>query len=368
MRLIFKKPKKRDILIFDRAGLEVFKLFFFDYQFEVLDRRKESINIYIIIITILNEGFKNFKLNYFKNYLRVVNPKIVLTFIDNNFSFFLLKKLFPSAKYICIQNGMRDKNYFNDLKKFKKNNQDMETDFYFSFGKKIEIIISPIIKSIYYNIGSIKNNYYSLDNKAKKHNLKKSITFISQFKEKFRHSEKVIIKFLSEFCVKKKIPLNILGKINSTNIDKFYKNLDFNLNCNFYPKESMQKTYEIINNSNMVVYADSTLGYEALSKGIKVVSFPFGSLDFKKKNSSYIQEVVFGYPFKYPNIGFFWLNFKNNDKMNLILERVYNCPIYRWKKKYIHYKKNIMQYDKNNTKFKMVIKDILKDFKFRNNS
>ena len=82
MKIIFKKPKQKKILIFDREGLDKFKLFFYNSQFEVLDRRKESINIYIILITIFNDGFNDFKTNYFKNYLKTVNPKIVLTFID----------------------------------------------------------------------------------------------------------------------------------------------------------------------------------------------------------------------------------------------------------------------------------------------
>ena len=58
MKFIFKKPKKNNILIFDRVGLNVFKLFFYDSQFEVLDRRKESINVYIILITILMMALK----------------------------------------------------------------------------------------------------------------------------------------------------------------------------------------------------------------------------------------------------------------------------------------------------------------------
>ena len=147
----------------------MFRLFFYNSQFEVLDRRKESINIYIILITIFNDGFKDFKTNYFKNYLKIVNPKIVLTFIDNNFRFLLLKKTFPAAKYICIQNGMRDSKYFSALKQFKKIHKDLEIDYYFTFSRQIAKKISPFIRCRYFNIGSIINNYYSLNQKLKKY-------------------------------------------------------------------------------------------------------------------------------------------------------------------------------------------------------
>ena len=95
MKIIFKKPPRRKSLIFDRNGLDIFKFFFHVSTFEVLDRRKESINIYVVIITIINHGLKNFKTNYFKEYLQTVQPKVILTFIDNNFRFFLLKKSLP---------------------------------------------------------------------------------------------------------------------------------------------------------------------------------------------------------------------------------------------------------------------------------
>jgi surface carbohydrate biosynthesis protein len=178
MKIIFKKPKQKKILIFDRVGLDMFKLFFYHSQFDVLDRRKETINIYIILKTIFNDGFKDFKSNYFKNYLNTVNPKIVLTFIDNNFRFFLLKKTFPTAKYICIQNGMRDSRYFSDLKRFKKIHKDLEIDYYFTYSRQITKKISPLIKCRYFNTGSIINNCYSLDQKLKEYDFKKSITFI----------------------------------------------------------------------------------------------------------------------------------------------------------------------------------------------
>jgi hypothetical protein len=365
MKFIFKKKKKNNILIFDRVGLNVFKLFFYDSQFEVLDRRKESINIYIVLITILNDGFTDFKTNYFKNYLKTVNPKIVLTFIDNSFRFFLLKKIFPSAKYICIQNGMRDRAYFKDLIRFKKTHKDLEIDYYLTFGSEVEKRVSSFIKSKYLAIGSIINNHFILNQKFKKYNFKKSITFISQFKKEFRNSELIVLKFLSKFCENKNIKLNILGKVDKSKINVFDQNLKFKINYKFFPKISLRETYQTINNSNIVVYVDSTLGYEALAKGIRVVSFPFGSLKPRSNDRNFINEVKFGYPFKYPNSGFFWVNYIDKKKMKLILNRVYNCSIQKWKKIYTPYKIKIMEHDKNNIKFKTIIRKIIKNFKFK---
>ena len=114
----------------------------------------------------------------------------------------------------------------------------------------------------------------------------------------------------------------------------------------------------------MIVYSDSTLGYEALSKGIRTVSFPIGSL--KPKKNEY-NKMVFGYPYRYPNLGFFWTNYEDKKKMYLILDKVYSCSINKWKRIYPTFKEKIMQYDKNNNKFKTIIKKIIKNLKFKKN-
>ena len=115
-----------------------------------MDRRKESINLYIVIITLFKSGLNQFVRNYFKNYIEIVKPKIVITFIDNNFRFFLLKKDYPKAKYICIQNGSRDENFFKELKKYYDLNKNLEIDYFFVFNEIMQKKLLPYIKSKYY--------------------------------------------------------------------------------------------------------------------------------------------------------------------------------------------------------------------------
>ena len=40
-------------------------------------------------------------------YAKIVKAKIVITFIDNSFSFYLLKNNNPNLKTIFVQNGLR---------------------------------------------------------------------------------------------------------------------------------------------------------------------------------------------------------------------------------------------------------------------
>jgi len=364
MKFIFKKPKKNNILIFDRVGLNVFKLFFYDSQFEVLDRRKESINVYIILITIFNDGLKDFKTNYFKNYLMTVNPKIVLTFIDNNFRFFLLKKHYPKAKYICIQNGIRDENFFKELKKYYDFNKNLEIDYFFIFNKIMKKKLLPYIKSKYYETGSIKNNFY-FRKKNIKHKYKKYITFITQTTSFFRPIEVIVFKELQKFCSQKKINLVFLEKKKSDIFNEDFFRNKFGPEKWIYEKyKNMQNTYEIINQSFMVIFIDSTLGYEALSKGIRVACFPYKSLNknFRKNNiHNNLLPNKFGYPGNFANKGPFWSNYANKDMIIPLLNKVYNYKHNQWKNIFNQYSSLIMKYDSKNKIIKKVLRNICEE-------
>jgi hypothetical protein len=360
MKIIFSKPPKKKILVFDRASSDALKLFISNHQFEILDRRKESVNIYVAVTTFLKSGLKDFKSNYFKNYLLAVNPRIVITFIDNNFTFFLLKKLFPGPKYICIQNGNRNEIFFKELKKFYNLNKNLEIDYFFVFNKNIIKHLSSFVKSKYYSIGSIKNNHFV---KKKKINEKKYILFVTQTTSNFRIAETYVFQELNKFCSQKKIKLIFLEKKKSNIFNEnFFRDKLKSSNWVYVKYIDIKSTYEIINKSLMVIFLDSTLGYEALSKGIKVACFPYGSLNKSFGNHDIQQTqapIKFGYPNKFNNSGPFWSNHANKDLIIPLLEKVYNYKSYEWNKIYKKYSSKIMEYDSNNKILKKILKKYL---------
>lgn len=364
MKFFFLKPESKNFLVFDRTGSDIFRFFFKKNDFEILDRRKESINLYVVTITIFKSGLNEFVRNYIKNYIEIVKPKIVLTFIDNNFRFFLLKKDYPKAKYICIQNGIRDENFFNQLKKFYDLNKNLEIDYFFTLNKIMKKKLLPLIKSKYYCTGSLKNNFYFLKKNIKyKH--KKYITFITQTTSVFRPIEVIVFKELQKFCYQKKINLVFLEKINSKIFNENFFRNKFGPEKWIYEKyKNMQNTYKIINQSFMVVFIDSTLGYEALSKGIKVTCFPYKSLNknlTKKNMQNNLLPNKFGYPGNFANKGPFWSNYANKDMIIPLLNKVYNYKHNQWKNIFNQYSSRIMKYDSKNKIIKKVLRNICKE-------
>ena len=99
----------------------------------------------------------------------------------------------------------------------------------------------------------------------------------------------------------------------------------------------------------MVVFAHSTFGYEALSKGIKCAVF---SSHFPEKNSHK----------KYLKKGPFWTNSMDYYDFEKVLNRVMSYTSKEWKKIVAKYSFDIMFYDPANAKKKKIIKMALKNF------
>ena len=294
------------------------------------------------------------KNSYFKNYILFVEPKIVLSGLDNDFTFFILKKLYPKPKYICVQKSMRSFQHLKNLKKFS-DKHEMQIDYYFVFNSPYKKAVSRYVKAEFIEIGSIyTNSFFS----TKKNTPLKGITFISQKKDSrpFNVEEKEVLNLLIKYCQKKKIKLNFLSKLNTNfrsqlSFLRKYKNIKI-----FFNSENIKKNYEIINRSKMVVFIYSTFGYESFAKGIKTVSVSYIS---NKNQSSEFKPIKFGYPGNLKRTGFFWISNNNKDLFFKTLSNVYNCKSIKWLKIYKNYKKQIMEYDPGNTKFKKIISGII---------
>ena len=130
------------------------------------------------------------------------------------------------------------------------------------------------------------------------------------------------------------------------------------INKNNYNKEEMRaSSYLLINKFNMIVFLYSTLGYEALSRGIKCACFPYGCLDdgWVKKNRLK-PAMPFGYPDDNENVGPFWSNMRNDQIVEETLEKVFGYSNEEWtdiiKGKFVT---NTMHYDPGNSIINQII-------------
>jgi len=341
-KLKFKKPNKNDILLFDYTNEALFKKLI-KKKIEVLYIRLEEINFYVLFMAIKSCGFFNLGKSYIKTYIEYVEPKVIITFNELHGTFYLLKKLIKKNSFtIAIQDGYRTLPNFSSFNLM--NIKDYEVDKILNFSRKDKKLYENISTSPKVVAGSFRNNFFKKITNIKS----KKILLISQYRDEYKNNEKIkyflrekkILDFLKIFCEKKNVKYLIVtkpgvSKNNYINAFNLQKNLEIISDLNF------KKKYEIVDKSEVTIFADSSLGMEALSRGNKVISFPF--------------KPYFGVP------KFFWSHKINQDIFEKKLDLIYGMKINTWLKRINNKKEVFVRYNPGNTILLNIIKKILKN-------
>ena len=347
MKFKIENPPQREIVIFDGTSLNDLKYILHKKKFFVLENRKSRISTIYCSLNIIITFFFNFFLLFFKNknlhtiylftLLEKINPKIVITSIDNSFKFAELAKLLSKKiKFAAIQNANRF-DYMHNIYLFKKNlsvsnlNNKYFIPHFFCFGeheinqiKKYKINIDQV-----YKVGSIRvaNFFKHIElNKIKLQKEKYDVCLISEaapnINEKFEIKDleekfAKVAKFTIDYSKKYNLKFIFLQKRNLNSIENkeemnFYKKYlnknDFNfLKKNSSLNQNNYSSYLGLFQSKLAVGAQSTLLRDKIGCKEKILSL---GLD---------NEGLFEFPIngicKLKNLDYF--EFEN--RMNLIL-------------------------------------------------
>ena len=262
-------PEKCRIFIFrNRTEQPLFiSVKFFFYLIQALIRYKK-LNIAIMIAI-----------------FKYLNPKVIITFIDNSSAIPLIKKTCSKIPFFAIQNGIR---WDFSI----KNREQMNYDYYFSFGSVEADIFSQDrhIVANFYPIGSIRASIFR-EMKSDLNNKIFDLCFISQFDpvpvnsagmnewnfevliNYFDTGKKyfdIVVKYAIEnnlsLCVAMRSAQNSL---NYTSEYEYFSN-HYHKNITYIP-QSKFSSYRAVQDSQLSLTISSTLGYEALGWGERVI-------------------------------------------------------------------------------------------------
>ena len=363
----FFLPRKVDVCIYDRTGHETLidAIGLRKEQFSCCSTRLEEFNLFVLIKTVLS-GKISYR-SYLKQYIKLSDPKIILTFIDNNLSFYLLKKDFPKIKFISIQNGYR---FLNDemlstLNNCKPENGYYSTDFYFVFNKQIKKIMQKYITADYIVSGSLRNN--KLPMKEPDYSSTGSIGFISRFtpailksldEKNDNNPDYIVHKFSSkllcntaEYCRKfnKKLMILTSKPIWLEEEKKYYKKILEHYDFEYLLKEHELDSYHNLTKVDVLVSPSSTLGSEALGRGFKVLYF----------SEDKILGSNLGWPFVKNLQGPFFSNNFNYQNVESMLVSISKLSKQNWKNILNEYADYTCAFDENNNILKSLIKTTL---------
>lgn len=363
-KLSLKKPYKKKILIYDKEGSDELLELLPENNLFILDVRGNEINLRIFFLSILKYNFRWTFFKYLIFFIKEINPDFIITLIDNNSTFYKLKRIFKDSKTIFLQNGIRgyENDIFNNFHENKINFNDFHVDEMLVWNKKTGENYNKFIKGNYEVIGSIKNNRIEINQKEKKYKL----LFLSEYRNKkgfginpswdsYFATEKKIIPYLYSFAEKKNIKLFICSNtFNYEEENEFYSKLIKGKNWELLKRLDKDMSYKYLDKSDIVVFISTALGYEALSRGCKVAAFT------TRSETTNIRSHKFGWPYLFEkNSDDFWTNNFDKDKFDEILSNLIQESQYNYKelikKKYDY----LIHFDPGNK----ILKDKLKILK-----
>tara|TARA_B100001057_G_C22871317_1_gene959020 strand:- start:11756 stop:12940 length:1185 start_codon:yes stop_codon:yes gene_type:complete len=361
-KILFSKIKRKDILIWGTPG---FTYILNEKKYKFLDLKKanvikiwgESYHFLILLKCFLKLKFS--LVDYTNEYIKIAQPKIIISFLDNYSSFYFIKKN-KSQKKILIQNATRTNE--DDTFKLEKSYLKYKVDYVFCHNNQIKREYEKLLNSMAINTGSFLSNNFPINNADKKYD----ILYVSTFRKTneniikngkitwgdYISSEKKLVKNIFNFAKKfnKKLFILCTNKVAQKTEEElfFTQTLGKNNNWKFAKRKygNFKQTYEIVDQSNIVVGIDSTLLYESFGRGSKTIFF-----DIRPSNKYLDKTRHFGWPKKFSKIGPFWTSYNDYSFIKNILLEVISLKKSRWMEIQKKYVDDLMNYEKNNKTF-----------------
>lgn len=291
--------KKKKFVIFDCVNSDIISKILPTKQTCIVSTRINKINKLLInfrtfLFLIENFFSRSIQLNYFISLIDQIEPKFVITTIDNSISFSILSKYFEKKiKFIAIQNATRGGIYENtgNLNKnlFYTNYMGF-SNFDFKLMKKKKVKVKKFI-----SIGSLRNSFYKSKIFSKKKNQPKKYDICLVSKNIFSNGKYanhayakatiIICKYIVEYLKKNNRSIIIQAKTNKNSPEeKFYKKLFHNTNYKISWGNKIKLTsYESVTLSKLVIGTASSLLREAsIYPNTKILSYDIES----KKNKN----------------------------------------------------------------------------------
>ena len=136
----FSIPSKKKIILYDYNEPDLLSYYLKKNDTYLLETRLKQINIYILFKSLIRHMWRwKFFSGYIVEYIKEVNPKLVITFIDNNPQFYQLKIFFPNTIIAFVQNGMRghSNDIFGMLESGKMYTKNFAVDKMFVWNNKV---------------------------------------------------------------------------------------------------------------------------------------------------------------------------------------------------------------------------------------
>ena len=360
-------PRHKPVLLYFVTGADVIAPYFSSDEFQILDLREHEVNLWVALRCFSDRDLS--ATNYALRYIQIVKPKLVITFIDNFPAFFQLKNHFPDITTVLIQNGVRvdPGDLFESASEVLRLNNNF-VDKMFVFGSAIGATYAKYTDGEIVPIGSFKNNLVPITKSNKQ-----TVAYISTYRSGIARTtvipdslpgfpiqygqiidrrEQTII-FLANFCKNNNLNLVIIGKDEDFEGEKaYYDKLLKDFSWTIAQRQTTTINYAVVDESEIVVFTSSTLGYESLARGKKTAAF---LIDAEIIDSPSIK---FGWPISLSDDGKFWTNRLDEVRFEEILDYLLTSSNDDWEKVRGETMHEIINFDPGNSQFVAMVQSL----------
>ena len=296
-------PKKSPILLYDYEGNKILiESTVKDYNYTELSTRGEFFYFSPQILFLMAKNFRSQNLLnliyidqyfirvYFLSCVEYINPKIVITTIDNDPNFYWLSKRYDKAIFFAIQNGVRNKfDLYTSLLDSNGNISKISLPTFICFGqndvdnfKKLgHEIESPIC------LGSLRGGYYKYELNKLSGTIYYDLCLVSQYSidiekdllgKNFLAAFEILLDLLKEYIQKNKKTLCIaLRSLSNDGYEYNYYTKKFGNDVTIIRRQNndLFTTYNAMDQSEVILTINSTAAFEAFGWGKKILSCNF---------------------------------------------------------------------------------------------
>lgn len=358
---VWKWPRRTPVLIYDAAGSEFLRGDVVPPDAEVLHVRGELVNVPILLASLAAFARRN-RWAYVDTFIRAVQPRLVVTFIDNDVAFYGLAARHPGLTTLFIQNGTRTKygDVFEQLAGAGAERSGFAVHYMLTFGCCVGREYAKSLRGAVVPVGSLKNNSAA----RRRTTVPGSMVFVSQFRQSdgialngrwlpreefFEQPDRLVIGFLIRYARERGKTFAIVGCNHDGNTverereRRYYRRL-VGQECALVHGDGPLASYDALDAAEVVVSIDSTMGYESAARGNKTAFFAV------RLAASGMEGREFGWPGRYPDDGPFWTNRQDPAAFERILDHLFSIGDEEWQE---HLRgvgfTDVMRFDPDNT-------------------
>ncbi len=337
----WSSPRRSTVLIFDSTQKELLLEDLSPWNPEVLDVGGSVINIPVLFSS-LRRGGKRLDA-YIDAFIEAVQPRLVVTWIDNRLDFYTVSERHPGVKTLFIQNGYRS--YYCDIFEVLSGLDPSRlaanrVDYMLTFGSVVGAEYSKYIKGECIPIGSLKCNRATLSY-AKRAGV---LAYVSQGyhphgymiagkpvsgDDYFRRTDATVLSCLDQYASRTGRRLMIVPRNRDSDErraaeESYFREL-LGREAEFLEGSGSRAGYEAVDAAEVVVAIDSTLAYESIARGNRTAIFSI------RGNLAGVPKLTYGWPGAFPDDGPFWTNRPDTEAFVRILDHLFDADDAQWR-------------------------------------